>query len=129
MSPDPRSRGVRSLSFIIALFGVVALLTLGTGGAWAGTGTAAPMSCHDRGPAHDGMALTGEAPTPADAPVHAPAKAPMMMACCVACVTPSQPPAPVAVAIAHPRPVQPALAALPGGRSPSPEPGPPKPRP
>jgi hypothetical protein len=110
---------VRGLSFIIAMFGVIALLTLGAGGAWASE--AAPMACHDMTASHDGMG-SEDAP----APSHAPTKAPMVMGCCIACVSPSLPSALVRVAVTHPRPGQPARSALPHGRIPSPEHGPPR---
>ena len=111
---------MRSLSLIIALFGVIAMLTLGASGAWA---SAAPMSCHEMTSSarHGGMSQGG------DAPAHAPAKAQMVMGCCIACVSPAMQQAPAAVATKHPLLLQPTRFDLPRGRSPSPEHGPPKP--
>lgn len=105
---------MRGPSSLLGLFSVVALLMLGTGGAWANA--AEPMPCHE---------MTGAMNHDAPAP-DAPAKA-MVMACCVACVAPpmSQPPV---GRVAAPRlsAIEPARFDLPVGRSPSPEPGPPK---
>ena len=104
------------LSFLFGLFSVVALLMLGAGGAWA---SAEPMPCHEMGAAID-------ADGPAEAPAKAPGKA-MVMACCVACVAPPLvQPRPAAAVCTAPLAVQPARLSLPTGRSPSPEPGPPK---
>ncbi|MDB5420861.1 MAG: hypothetical protein JWR59_808 [Brevundimonas sp.] len=113
---------MRGLSFIIALFGVIAMLTLGTTGAWA---SAAPMSCHEMtsSAAHGDISQGGDAPTP----VHTPAKAQMVMGCCMACVSPAMPQVPAAIAAKHPLLLQPTRLDLPRGRSPSPEHGPPKP--
>lgn len=106
------------LSFLFGLFSVVALLMLGAGGAWA---SAAPMSCHETG-----ATMNVEDGAPAPTPAKAPAKA-MVMACCVACVAPPLvQPRPAAALRAAPLAVQPARLTLPVGRSPSPEPGPPK---
>ena len=115
----PRVLGVRSLSVLCSLFAVVALLMLGAGGAWASASQ--PMACHETG----GAAATSHAP--AGSPVKAPVKPAMIMGCCVACVTPALPAAPVRVSARHERPGASSLIALPNGRSPSPEPGPPKP--
>jgi len=107
---------VTRLSFLFGLFSVVALLMLGAGGAWA---SAEPMPCHEMGAAID-------ADGPAEAPAKAPGKA-MVMACCVACVAPPLvQPRPAAAVRTAPLAVQPARLTLPAGRSPSPEPGPPK---
>ena len=100
---------MRSLSLILGLIGVFALLTLGAGGAWATPATGAP--CHEMASQHDAPA---------------PAKAAMVMACCIACVSPAVPSAPTTVRAIHPRPVQPARLALPIGRSLTPEHGPPR---
>ena len=105
---------MRSLSLILGLIGVFALLTLGAGGAWATPATGAP--CHEMATTHHDA--------PAKSP--APAKATMVMACCIACVSPAVPSAPTTVPAVHPRPVQPARLALPIGRSPAPEHGPPR---
>ena len=107
---------MRSLSLILGLIGVFALLTLGAGGAWATPATGAP--CHDMAASqHDTSA-------PSKSPV--PAKAAMAMACCIACVSPAVPSAPTTLRAIHPRPVQPARLALPIGRSLTPEHGPPR---
>ena len=108
---------MRGLFLIIALLGVVAMLTLGATGAWA---SPAPRSCHEAMAQHDGMSQEGPAQPPS------PAKAQMVMACCIACVSPSTPILPQALAASHGLPVQPSLLELPHGRSPAPEHGPPR---
>ena len=103
-------------SFLFGLLSVLALLMLGAGGASA---SVEPMPCHEMGSAM-------KADAPAEAPAKAPGKA-MVMACCVACVAPPLlQPRPAAVVRTAPPVVQPARLTLPAGRSPSPEPGPPK---
>lgn len=108
------------LSFLFVLFSVVALLVLGASGAWA---SAEPMPCHETGPA---MITDADSGAPVNAPAQSPAKA-MVMACCVACVAPPVAvPGPSPSVETPPLAVQPSLSDLPTGRSPSPEPGPPK---
>ena len=105
---------MRGLSSILGLFSVMAVLLLGASGAWSNEGT--PMACHEA------AAMAGhDTPTP-----KTPAKA-MVMACCIACVTPAvvQPTASRIVAPSLDL-GQPARLTLPLGRSPAPEPGPPK---
>jgi len=103
-------------SFLFGLLSVLALLMLGAGGASA---SVEPMPCHEMGSAM-------KADAPAEAPAKAPGKA-MVMACCVACVAPPLvQPRPAAAVRTPPLAVQPARLTLPTGRSPAPEPGPPK---
>ena len=111
----PRCVTVRGLSSILGLFSVMAVLMLGASGAWATERT--PMACHESVSAMAGH----DNPAP-----KTPAKA-MVMACCIACVTPAviQPPASRVVAPSLDL-GQPARLTLPLGRSPAPEPGPPK---
>ncbi|WP_421728934.1 hypothetical protein [Brevundimonas sp.] len=106
---------MRGLSSILGLFSVMAVLMLGASGAWASERT--PMACHESVSAMAGH----DNPAP-----KTPAKA-MVMACCIACVTPAiiQPPASRVVAPSLDL-GQPARLTLPLGRSPAPEPGPPK---
>ena len=105
---------MRSLSLILGLIGVFALLTLGAGGAWATPATGAP--CHEMATSHH------DAPAKSPTPV----KAAMVMACCIACVSPAVPSAPITVRAVHPRQVQPDRLALPIDRSLAPEHGPPR---
>lgn len=116
---------MRGLSFIIALLGVFALLSLGASGAWASPASA--MSCHEN-VRHGEMVMSGDAsaPSPASDPASSPTKAQMVMGCCIACTSPALPAIPAAIGMSHPLPVQPSLFELPHGRSPAPEHGPPR---
>lgn len=105
------------LQVIAILTGVLAVLTLGALGGPASAETAAPC--------HAAMeALHGAAPADAPAPVQKPTAA---MGCCVACV--SAPALPARAPDAAPVPPAdhaPFSRLLPDGRSPAPEPGPPR---
>lgn len=112
---------MRGLSFIIALFGVVAILALGATGAWA---SPTPMACHEAMTEHGDMGAGRNEPNQRPSPV----KAQMVMSCCIACVSPASPALPQTFAAAHGLPRQPGLSTLPHGRSPAPEHGPPRPK-
>lgn len=115
---------MRSLSSILSLFAVVALLMLGAGAAYA---SPQAMPCHEMGLGVNVMeGMTMNPAMTSDAPAR-PAKPWLVMACCVACVAPPlvQPPATTAAA-PRPAPTSPALFDLPVGRSLSPEPNPPR---
>lgn len=93
----------------------MAVLMLGASGAWANEH--ATMACHETA----GATVGHDAPSP-----KAPAKA-MVMACCIACVTPTIA-QPAATRVSQPslNLGQPARLTMPLGRSPAPEPAPPK---
>jgi hypothetical protein len=105
---------VKIVSSLLLLIGALAVLTLGALGVGAGPAMAEPP-CHEMGHA-----------TP-DPSGKAPDKAMKAMACCVACVAaPTIPPAARPQTAAAPLRLTAVSPALPSGRRPSPEPGPPR---
>ena len=100
---------LRTLSLLL---GALAVLTLGALAAPA-PASAETAPCHSM--------THGEAPAPSpDKPMKA-------MGCCLACVAAPLPQPPVRAAVRAPAPDRtPRLTMLPAGRSPAPEPGPPR---
>jgi hypothetical protein len=98
---------LRTLSILLGAFAVLWL------GALAAPASAEPAPCHSMS--------SQEAPAPSrDKPMKA-------MSCCVVCVTAPLPQPPVRAAFHAPASDRtPLLTALPAGRSPAPEPGPPR---
>ncbi|CAN5176730.1 hypothetical protein BH10PSE2_BH10PSE2_08180 [soil metagenome] len=106
---------VRALQILLTLFGALALLSLGAVSAIASPMVPAP--CHAMADMADHSGSKGQ-PAP---------KAAMAMGCCVACVAPPAVlPTPAAAPDALHSVVTIGFPALPLGRRPSPEPGPPK---
>jgi hypothetical protein len=109
---------VKIVSSLLLLIGALAVLTLGAFGVSASPAMA-ETPCHEMGQA---------TPDPSGkAPDKAPDKAMKAMACCVACVAaPTIPPAARPQTAAAPLRLTAVSPALPSGRRPSPEPGPPR---
>jgi hypothetical protein len=115
---------MRGLSFILGLMSVLAMLTLSASAAWAVPAEAMP--CHEAPVIHAGMAMSPVSAEPTQTPSPASSKASMIMGCCAACVSTAPLPSLTTIGVSYPQPNQPGPDALPGGRSPPPEHGPPR---
>lgn len=104
---------IRTLSMLL---GALAVLWLGA--------VPMPAVSDEAPPCHE---MTMKHGAPADAPARSPDKPMKVMGCCVACVAVPLPQPPVRTAVRTPAPVLTVgPQALPVGRTPTPEPGPPR---